>query len=150
VLATLVATKPGGRIAEIGTGFGAGARAIADALPADATFVTVEPDPARYDEARAALEGTRTEVVNSGWEDVLPARAPFDLIFFDGGTRGPTLELAVSLLAPGGILIKDDLTPGRPIAGDGVREALFHDQRLLAVEVLTTPATAAIVAVRRP
>jgi predicted O-methyltransferase YrrM len=150
LLAALVASKPGGRIAEIGTAFGAGARAIADALPADATFVTVEPDPARYEEAREALDGTRAEVVNAGWEDVLPARAPFDLIFFDGGTRGPTLELAVSLLAPGGILIKNDLTPGRPIDGDPVREALFHDQRLIAVELLTTPATAAIVAVRRP
>jgi predicted O-methyltransferase YrrM len=149
LLATLVTAKPGGNIAEIGTAFGAGATAIADALPADSTFVTVEPDPARYAEARAALEGTRAEVVNTDWEDVLPARGPFDLIFFDGGTRGSTLELAVSLLAPGGILIKDDLTPGRPVAGDPVREALFHDRRLVVVELLTTPETAAIVAVRR-
>jgi predicted O-methyltransferase YrrM len=148
LLATLVASKPGGRIAEIGTAFGAGARAIAEALPADATFVTVEPDPARYAEASAALVGTRVEVVNARWEDVLPARGPFDLIFFDGGTR-QTLELAISLLVPGGILIKDDLTPGRPVAGDPVRGAFFQDQRLVAVEVLTTASTAAIVAVRR-
>ena len=150
LLATLVASKPGGRIAEMGTAFGAGARAIAEVLPADSTFVTVEPDPARHVEASAALAGTRAEVVNGRWEDVLPARAPFDLIFFDGGTRGETLELAISLLAPGGILIKDDLTPGRPVAGDPVREALLQDQRLVAVELLTTTATAAIVAVRRP
>jgi predicted O-methyltransferase YrrM len=78
------------------------------------------------------------------------ARGPFDLIFFDGGTRGETFELAISLLAPGGILIKDDLTPGRPIAGDPVREAFFQDRRLVAVEILTTASTAAIVAVRRP
>jgi predicted O-methyltransferase YrrM len=134
----------------MGTAFGAGARAIAEVLPADSTFVTVEPDPARHVEASAALAGTRAEVVNGRWEDVLPARAPFDLIFFDGGTRGETLELAISLLAPGGILIKDDLTPGRPVAGDPVREALLQDQRLVAVELMTTAATAAIVAVRRP
>lgn len=150
LLATLVAAKPGGRIAEIGTAFGAGAKAIVDALTADATFVTVEPDPGRYTEARGALEGTRAEILNANWEDVLPARGPFDLIFFDGGTRGSTLELAVSLLAPGGILIKDDLTPDRSVASDLVREALFHDRRLAAVELLTTPATAAIVAARRP
>ena len=150
LLATLVASKPGGRIAEMGTAFGAGARAIAEALPADATFVTVEPDPARYAEASAVLAGTRAEVVKGRWEDVLPARGPFDVIFFDGGTRGQTLDLAISLLAPGGILIKDDLAPGRPVAGDQVREALLHDQRLVAVELLTTAATAAIVAVRRP
>ena len=133
----------------MGTEFGAGARAIAEALPPDTTFVTVEPDPARYDEACAALAGTRAEVVNAHWEEVLPARAPFDFIFFDGGTRGGTFELAISLLAPGGILIKDDLTPGGPVAGDPVREAFFQDRRLVAVELLTTAATAAIMAVRR-
>jgi predicted O-methyltransferase YrrM len=149
LLATLVASKPGGRIAEIGTAFGAGARAIVEALPADATFVTVECDPSRYEEASAALAGTRAEVLNGRWEDVLPGRGPFDLIFFDGGTRGESFEIAISLLAPGGILVKDDLTPGRPFAGDPVREALGQDRRLVAVELLTTPATAAIVAVRR-
>jgi hypothetical protein len=35
------------------------------------------------------------------------------------------------------------------VAGDPVREALFQDQRLVAVELLTTSTTAAIVAVRR-
>jgi hypothetical protein len=55
----------------------------------------------------------------------------------------------VTLLAPGGILVKDDLTPGRQIAGNPVREAFLDDERLIAVELLTTPDTAAIVAVRR-
>jgi predicted O-methyltransferase YrrM len=149
LLATLVASKPGGRIAEMGTAFGAGARVIADALPPGATFVTVETDAARYAEACEALLGTGAEVLNARWEDVLPARGPFDLIFFDAGTRDGTLELAVSLLAPGGILVKDDLTPGRPITGDAVREAFLQDERLAAVELLTTAATAAIIAVRR-
>jgi predicted O-methyltransferase YrrM len=36
---------------------------------------------------------------------VLPDRGPFDLIFFDGGSRGDTLALAISLLAPGGVLV---------------------------------------------
>jgi predicted O-methyltransferase YrrM len=149
LLAALVASKPGGKIAELGTAFGAGARAIAEALPPNATFVTIESDPARYSDACAALAGTPAEVVNGRWEDILPPRGPFDLIFFDGGTRGPSFELAISLLAPGGILIKDDLTPGRPVAGDPVREAFFQDPRLASVELLTTPTTAVIVAVRR-
>jgi predicted O-methyltransferase YrrM len=119
-----------------------------DALPPDSTFVTVESDPERYAIAREALVGTR-EVLNARWEDVLPDRAPFDVHFFDGGTRNETLGLAVSLLAPGGILVKDVLTPGRQIAGDPVRDAFLDDERLIAVELLTTPDTAAIVAVRR-
>lgn len=149
LVATLVASKPGGRIAEIGTAFGEGARAIVDALPANASFVTVEPDSERYRDACEALAGTRAEVLNAGWEDVLPERAPFDVLFFDGGTRQGSLRHAVDLLAPGGILVKDDLTPGRAVEGDAVREAFLLDPRLVAVELLTTPDAAAIVAVRR-
>jgi predicted O-methyltransferase YrrM len=133
LLAALVASKPDGRIAEIGTAFGAGARAIAAALMPGATFVTVEPDPGRVARARDALSGTRTEVIDGPWEDVLPHRGPFDVIFFDGSTGAATLPLAISLLAPGGVLVKDDLTLGRPVAGDAVREALLRDERLAGV-----------------
>lgn len=58
------------------------------------------------------------------------------------------LDAAIDLLAPGGILVKDDLTPGRATTGDPVRELLLLDERVLGVEVLTTLHTAAIVAVR--
>jgi predicted O-methyltransferase YrrM len=149
LLAALVASKPGGRIAEIGTAFGEGARAMLDALPADATFVTCEPDQERYALAREALKGTRAELLNADWQDVLPGRAPFDLVFFDGGTRGTTLAQVVDLLAPGGLLVKDDLTPGRAVNGDPVREAFLRDERLVGVEILTTPGAAAIVASRK-
>jgi hypothetical protein len=53
------------------------------------------------------------------------------------------------LLATGGVLVKDDLAPGRPVDGDPVREFLLRDPRLAAAEILTTPTAAAIVAVRR-
>jgi len=145
----LVASKPGGRVAEVGTAFGVGAKAIVGALPPDTTFVTVEPDPERYAIACEALAGTRAEVLNASWEDVLPSRAPFDLLFFDGGTKDETLGLVVSLLAPGGILVKDDLTPGRQTAGDPVREAFLEDERLIAVELLATADMAVIIAARR-
>lgn len=148
LLAVLAASKPRGKLAEIGTAFGAGAKAIAQAMGPEATFVTVEPDPERFAHASAALAGTRAEVVNGRWEDVLPARGPFDLIFFDGGTRAETLELAIGLLAPGGILVKDDLTPGCPVEGDAVREAFLRDERLASVELLTTPTAAAVLATR--
>jgi predicted O-methyltransferase YrrM len=150
LLATLAASKPGGRVAEIGTAFGEGAKAIIEELGAGATFVTVEPDPKRYERACDALAGTRAEILNGRWEDLLPERGPFDLIFFDGGTRDETLDLVISLLAPGGLLVKDDLTPGRPITGDPVREALLKDERLMAVEMLVTPDMAVIIAARRP
>jgi predicted O-methyltransferase YrrM len=148
LVAALVAAKPTGRIAEIGTAFGAGASAIAAALAPDASFITVEPDEERYRQARETLAGSRAELVNARWEDVLLERGPFDLIFFDGGLTRAGLIEAIELLAPGGILVKDDLTPGRPIEGDPVREALLCDERLVAAEVMTTPSSAAIIAVR--
>jgi predicted O-methyltransferase YrrM len=146
LVATLVASKPGGRIAEIGTSYGEGARAIAAALPPGATFVTVELDPERAARARAALATTSAEVLEGDWRDHLPARAPFDALFADGGTG---YDEVVDLLAPGGLLVKDDLTPGRPIEGDPTREALLLDPRLEATEIMVTPEMACIVAVRR-
>jgi predicted O-methyltransferase YrrM len=149
LLATLVAAKPAGRIAEIGTAFGEGAKAIVRSLGPAATFVTVEPDPERFAHARGVLDGTRAEVLNANWQDVLPDRGPFDLIFFDGGTRAETLGLAIELLAPGGVLVKDDLTPGAPIEGDPIREAFLKDSRLTGVELLARPDMAIIIATRR-
>jgi hypothetical protein len=53
----------------------------------------------------------------------------------------------VDLLAPGGLLVKDDMTPDWP-GPDPVREFLFEHPQLVAVEILTTPTTAAIVAAK--
>lgn len=149
LLATLVAAKPHGRIAELGTAFGEGARAMAAELRPDATFVTVENDPERFRVAAQKLAGTRAEMVLGDWRELMPERAPFDLIFLDAGDAAASAELAISMLAEGGILVKDDLTPGRPLDGDPVREALLNDPRLAACEIQTTPTTAAIIAVRR-
>jgi predicted O-methyltransferase YrrM len=146
LVATLVASKPGGRIAELGTSYGDGARAIVAALPPGATFVTAEIDSERAVQARAALAGTPAEVLEGDWRELLPERGPFDVVFADGGVA---YDEVADLLAPGGILIKDDMTPGRPIVGDAAREALLLDPRLEAVEVLVTPEMACIVAVRK-
>jgi predicted O-methyltransferase YrrM len=146
LVATLVAAKPGGKIAEIGTSYGDGAVAIVGALAAGASFVTVELDPERAAAARARLAGTPAEVLVGDWREVLPARAPFDLVFADGGVA---YDRVIDLLAPGGIAVKDDLTPGRPVAGDATREALLLDPRVEATELMVTPDMACIVAVRR-
>jgi predicted O-methyltransferase YrrM len=146
LLATLVASKPGGRIAEIGTSYGEGARAIVDALPEQATFVTVEIDPERVARARAALAGTRAEVLEGDWHDLLPRRGPFDFVFADGGGD---YGAVADLLAPGGILVKDDLTPDyADKAHDPARRALLDDPRLVATELLVRSDMAVIVAVR--
>jgi len=146
LVATLVAAKPGGRIAEVGTSYGDGAEAMAGALQGGASFVTVELDPERAARARERLAGTPAEVLEGDWRDHLPQRAPFDVLFADGGVG---YDEMIDLLATGGILIKDDLTPGRPIEGDPTREALLLDPRVEATEILVTPEMACVVAVRR-
>lgn len=146
LVATLVASKPGGKIAEVGTSYGDGAEAMARALQGGATFVTVELDADRAAQARERLAGTPAEVLTGDWRDHLPQRAPFDVLFADGGVG---YDQMIDLLAPGGVLVKDDLTPGRPIEGDATREALLLDPRVEATEILVTPEMACIVAVRR-
>lgn len=146
LVATMVAAKPGGKIAEVGTSYGDGAEAITAALQGGASFVTVEIDPERAAHARGRLAGTVAEVLEGDWRDHLPQRAPFDVLFTDGGTGYGEM---IPLLAPGGILVKDDLTPGRAIEGDPTREALLLDSRVEATEILVTPEMACIVAVRR-
>ena len=88
------------------------------------------------------------ELLEGDWRQELRGRGPFGLFFFDAGPAYD-LDAALALLEPGGLLVKDDLTPGRPVEGDPVRELLLRDGRLAAAEILTTPASAAIVAVKR-
>ena len=59
-------------------------------------------------------------------------------------------EAILALVEPGGIIVKDDMTPGRAVEGDEVREFLLRDPRLAAAEILATPEMAVIVAVRLP
>lgn len=74
------------------------------------------------------------------------ATGSFGLVFADAGRYD--WERIVGLVAPGGFLVKDDLTLGRPVEGDPVREFLLRDSRLASVELPTTAESAAIVAVR--
>jgi predicted O-methyltransferase YrrM len=148
LLATLAVGK---RCAEAGTAFGEGAAALAATAR---SVVTVELDAERAALARERLrELGHVELVVGDWHAELPPRAHFDLLFLDGGgfKQAPEKEgpLALALLAPGGMLVVDDLTPGRR-KHDPAREFLLRHPRLAAAEILTTPETAAIVAAVLP
>jgi predicted O-methyltransferase YrrM len=139
----------GRRCAEAGTAFGEGASAMARTA---ATVVTVELDPERARIARERLTGLgNVELLEGDWRSLLPPRGPFELLFLDGGgvKHEPDEHLphAVAMLAEGGLLVLDDFTPGRG-AGDPARAAIAAHPDLVAVEILTTPQTAAILATR--
>lgn len=142
----LLRTLAAGRdVAELGTAFGEGAAAMAETAR---SVVTVESDPEQAAIARKRLAPlSNVEVLEGDCYELLRGRGPFGLVFADAG--GYDWEAILALVAAGGLIVKDDLTPGRAVDGDDVREFLLRDPRLVAAEILTTPRTAAIVAVRR-
>jgi predicted O-methyltransferase YrrM len=139
------------RVGEIGTGCGVGAAWIVSGLPPEVPFVTVELDK-RLAAVCAGLFSAdeNVRVLHGDWHELMPRVGPFDLLFYDGGGKQhPELdgEQVVALLAPGATVVLDDLTPGHP-GPDPVRRFWLGHPRLSAVELLTTPETAVIVATR--
>ena len=164
LLGVLAASRPRGRLAEIGTGTGVGAAWMVSSMGLEASFVTVEAD----DERAAACERLfadypQVRVLHGDWHEVLPPEAPFDLLFFDGGgwKRSPPVQMraeserALELVAPAGVVVLDNLTPEHlwpadaPSWPDALREHWLGSAALVATEVLTTEDSSAIVAVRR-
>jgi predicted O-methyltransferase YrrM len=116
-LAVLASSRPGGRIAEIGTGYGVGAAWLLSGMDSKARLVTVEVDRARAEAARGLLgSDDRVSVIADRWQDCLPKRSPFDLVFVDGGyvehlAEDPRItDMVVELVSVGGQLLLDDLT----------------------------------------
>ena len=137
------------RVAEIGTGCGVGSAWILSALDPEVPFVTVELDAQRAAEAAGLLAGDENATVLQGdWQEVLPGEAPFDLLFADGG-RSKYHEELLGLLAAGGTLFLDDLTPGYE-GRDPVRELWLDHPRLLAAELQISPREAVIVGTLQP
>jgi predicted O-methyltransferase YrrM len=164
LLGALAASRPSGRLAEIGTGTGVGAAWIASSMGPEASFVTVETDDDRAAaSARLFTDVSNVRVLLGDWHDVLPPEAPFDLLFFDGGgwKRSPPAQMraeseqALELVAAGGIVAMDNLTPEHlwppdgPDWPDALREFWLGNDALMATEILTTSETSAILAVKR-
>jgi predicted O-methyltransferase YrrM len=152
LLHLLAAQRGRARVGEIGTGCGVGTAWLVSALPPDVPLVTVELDAERAAAARGLLAADRAvRVLTGDWRTVMPAEAPFDLLFYDGGGKQrPDLDgdRVLGLLGPGGTLVMDDLTPGRSVAGDPVRSFWLAHADLAALEVTLSRTMAAIVAVR--
>src|SRR5688572_14525948 len=137
LLAVLVSARPDGRFAEIGTGTGVGSAWIASAMAPEASLVTVELDEDRAAAASRLFEDQpNVRVLHGDWHELLPAGAPFDLLFFDGGgwkrpwdgddTRGES-DQAVELVASGGVVVIDDLTPRNLMPSEWAEADIVRD-----------------------
>ena len=114
-LRSLAASKPGGRLLELGTGTGLGTAWLLDGMDAQAKLLSMDNDPevlavAREllaDDARLTLDcQDGAEFINSLFGQT------FDLIFADTWPgKFDHLDEALALLAPGGLYLIDDLLP---------------------------------------
>ncbi|MFC4498832.1 MULTISPECIES: O-methyltransferase [Streptomyces] len=115
LLAAFAATRPGGRILELGTGVGEGTAWLLSGMDQAARLVTVELDTAVQAVARQQL-GTDPRVTfvcgdGGAWLESYDGE-PFDLVFADTWPGKFThLDQALALVAPGGTYLIDDLDP---------------------------------------
>jgi predicted O-methyltransferase YrrM len=125
LLRALAASKPAGRLLELGTGTGVGTAWLLAGMDAASTLTTVDIDPKTQNVARKALgSDPRLSFVLEDALDFLHRRAPasFDLVFADA-LRGKFegLDEALAVVKPGGLYVIDDLLP-QPSWPEGLGE----------------------------
>lgn len=115
-LAALVAFGRPQRILEFGTFTGYSALSMAEALPPGGRITTLELSPEHAALARRHIDaspfGDRIEIiVGPAIDSVARLRGPFDLVFIDADKPGYVAyyEAALPLLAPGGLLVADNV-----------------------------------------
>jgi predicted O-methyltransferase YrrM len=133
LLAALAATRPGGRILELGTGVGEGTAWLLSGMDAASELITVELDEAVQAVARKELgmDPRVTFVTGDGgvWLEEYDGE-PFDLIFADTWPGKFThLDRALELVDVGGTYLVDDLfpQPGWPAGHGESVESLLAD-----------------------
>ena len=115
LLKTLVGSKPGARVLEIGTGTGLATAWLLAGMDADSTLLSLDSEPTFQAVAAQCLgNDNRLELVctDAGrWIDENNGQA-FDLIFADAWPgKYSKLDETLGLLKPGGMYIIDDMLP---------------------------------------
>jgi predicted O-methyltransferase YrrM len=155
LLQLLTSQMQSGVIGEVGTGCGVAAAWIVSALSPGTSFFTVEEDPVGAAAAAALFENMlNVRVIQGHWRDFLSSWR-FGLLYAGAKScRGDEPELFVQSLRIGGLIVLDGLTPVNRLpldlrdAPDPVREFWLNDARMLATEILVTPAEGVILATR--
>jgi predicted O-methyltransferase YrrM len=157
LLRALAASKPGGRLLELGTGTGVATAWILAGMDANATLASVDSEPNHQQVARDLLghDSRLTLVLEDGHEFLKrQPEASYDFVFADampGKFEG--LENCLQVVKPGGYYVVDDILPqakwpaGHAEKVSQLVNLLAGDDRLAIVPLVW--ATGIIVAVRR-
>lgn len=114
LLKTLAATKPGGKLLELGTGTGLSTAWILEGMDSTATLTSIDNDTAFLDIARQYLKDDRLSLVHLDAGEWIENNKDmkFDLIFADTWHgKYLMLEEILEMLNPGGLYILDDMLP---------------------------------------
>jgi len=115
LLRTLAASKPGGRLLELGSQTGVGAGWMLDGMDAGARLTTIEISPSIAGSCRSTFAGdSRIAVVNADATEWLEhySGPKFDLVFVDTTVaKFERRELVFRHLNPGAFFLADDLQP---------------------------------------
>jgi predicted O-methyltransferase YrrM len=114
LLKTLVASRPSGRILELGTGGGLATSWIAEGMTKEAHLISIESNAALLEIASGQLKDPRIEfVLADAYAWIRDYRGEkFDLIFADAMPgKYDLFEETIALVRSGGLYIVDDMLP---------------------------------------
>ena len=114
LLRLLAASKPGGRVLELGTGTGLATAWLLAGLDVSASLFSVDVNPVAQGIARECLKDRRLRFVLADGLDYVRSAPPgtFDLIFADAWPgKYEALDETLALLKRGGLYVIDDMLP---------------------------------------
>ena len=145
-----LASQVDGTILEIGTGCGVGSAWITSGMRQGSRLVTVERDAGLCAVARDLLPA-ECEVLEDDWRTAL-GLGPFRLVFVDiGDAKDQGADEVINALAPGGLVVLDDFSPGPLYLGrhDERWHRWMEHPQLVSCEIQVAPESAAILGAKR-
>lgn len=138
------------RAGEIGTGCGVGSAWIVSGLAPGGSLATIERDDGLVRQVRRLFADVTAVRVRAGdWRQLLD-EPPFDLLFADAADAEEHVDDVLTAVAPGGLVVLDDLVPDHGAGTEPVRARWLHRADLATVEVAVGPGEAVIVGARLP